>query len=88
MIRQLLWRLLLIALPFVLYSLYLSLIRWRAGHTPPRTPWTVLFIIGLSLFSLSFLFWRFNDAPDATGTYVPPHLENGEVVPGRVEQNP
>ena len=85
MIRELGLRILLFALPFAIFWLYLFLMRWRPGHTPPKTPWTILFIIGLSLFAVSFLFWRFNETVTADGVYVPPHVENGQVVPGRTE---
>ena len=85
MIREVELRFVLIALPFFIYGLYLFLMRWRPGHVPPKTPWTILFIIGLSLFAVSFLFWRFSEPADTSGVYVAPHLENGKVVPGHVE---
>jgi hypothetical protein len=85
MIRELGLRLLLLALPFAVFGLYLFLMRWRPGHAPPKTPWTILFITGLSLFAVSFVFWRFNEDVEATGTYVPPHVEDGKVVPGHTE---
>ncbi len=88
MIREVAWRLLLFALPFGLYSFYLFLIRWRPGHAPPRTPWATLFIVGLSLFSASFVVWRFSEAPQTQGIYIPPHVQDGQVVPGHVEKGP
>ena len=86
MIREIALRILLFAVPFIVFWVYLFVMRWRPGHTPPRTPWTMLFIIGLSLFAVSFVVWRFTEDTTAAGTYVPPHLENGKVVPGRVEE--
>ena len=85
MMRELLERILLIGVPFAIYVLYLFLMRWRPGHTPPRTPWTILFIIGLSLFAASFIFWRVSEPANTNGTYVAPHMENGKIVPGHVE---
>ena len=85
MIREVGLRFLLIAVPLTIYGLWLFLMRWRPGHVPPKTPWTLLFIAGLALFAASFLFWRFSEAPDTSGTYVAPQLENGKIVPGHVE---
>lgn len=85
MIREIGLRILLILLPFAVYSLYLFLMRWRPGYARTKTPWTLLFAIGLSLFAASFVFWRFSASQGTSGVYVPPHVENGKIVPGRVD---
>lgn len=86
MTRIILERLLLFAVPFALYGVYLMLIRMRpTPTTAPATPWTMLFIAGLSLFALSFLIWGFTEGEPTTGRYVAPHVVNGEVVPGYVQ---
>ena len=86
MTRIILERLLLFAVPFALYGAYLMLMRMRPPPSAVRaTPWTMLFIAGLSLFALSFLIWGFTEGEPTTGHYVAPHMVNGEVVPGYVQ---
>lgn len=47
-------------------------------------PWYWLIAIGLSLSVLSILiYWYFNNEPIG-GSYIPPRLENGEIVPGKI----
>ena len=70
--------------PFLLFIAYRLLVtrgRGFLGHTP----WFVLTVVGLvlacaSLASLAFLG---GDAPG--GTYVPPRIEDGRIVPGEVK---
>lgn len=86
MTRIILERMLLFAVPFALYGIYLMLMRMRPPpNTARATPWTMLFIAGLSLFALSFLVWGFTEGEPTTGRYVAPHMVNGEVVPGYVQ---
>jgi drug/metabolite transporter superfamily protein YnfA len=42
-------------------------------------------ILGTILVIISLVFMRFADENPPEGTYVPPRLENGQVVPGRFE---
>jgi len=86
MIRIILTRLLLFLLPFALYALYVYLLRFRPNSSRPQTPWTPLFIAGLSLVVLSFLVLGFTEPQNMEGTYVPPHAVNGKVVPGHFEK--
>ena len=85
MIRALIERLLLFAVPFLVYGGYLLLMRFRPSTPEHRHPWTLLFIAGLTLFALSFLLWRFTDGEPTTGVYVAPHVVNGQVIPGYVK---
>ncbi|HTP76682.1 MAG TPA: DUF6111 family protein [Rhizomicrobium sp.] len=86
MTRIILERLLLFAVPFLLYGAYLLLLRLRpASGAAQSTPWTMLFIAGLSLFALSFVVWGLNEGEPTTGRYVAPHLVNGKIVPGYVQ---
>ncbi len=86
MTRIILERLLLFAVPFALYGIYLALMQLRPpAAVAPRTPWTMLFIAGLSLFALSFIVWGITEGEPTSGHYVPPHLVNGTVVPGYVQ---
>lgn len=88
MTRSILERVLLFALPFAIYGVYLLLLRLHPARGRPPTPWTWLFAAGLSLVALSFLVWRFVDSEPITGLYVAPHVVNGKVVPGYVEPAP
>jgi hypothetical protein len=86
MTRIILERLLLFAVPFALYSIYVALMQLRPpAATARQTPWTMLFIAGLSLFALSFVLWGITEGEPTTGHYVAPHLVNGKVVPGYVQ---
>jgi hypothetical protein len=88
MIRRALFDLLLFVSPFVLYALYLRLAPKTEPNAPGRThPWTLLFGTGLVLVVLSFLLLGFEEGQGERGIYVPPHVENGQVVPGHIEGN-
>lgn len=83
MLRIALFYLLPFLLPFIGYFLYRFLVT-RGQPLLQSTPWFILSVIGLllviaSLFSLAFIG---DGAPD--GVYVPPHMEDGRLVPGRV----
>lgn len=82
MIRVFLQELALFIVPFALYALLLTLQRkkvmdvehWsRAGMT--------LTIIGLAL-AIAGLLYLGIFVETHTGTYVPPHMEDGKLVPG------
>jgi len=84
MIARISFDLLLFLLPFALYAVYLRL-RRHDEETPTRQhPWTALFISGLVLVAASFVFWGVFENANQRGVYVPPHLEDGRLVPGRV----
>ena len=86
MTRQIIERLFLVALPFLLYGGYLMVLRFLP--VPPagqrQHPWVWLFIAGLVLFAASFVIWGVTEGDPITGTYVAPHVVNGKVVPGYV----
>jgi heme/copper-type cytochrome/quinol oxidase subunit 3 len=74
----------LFALPFVLYAVFL----WatRAGVMDPES-WPVARLITLAIISFALVigsfvyFAAFSGAPPGS-TYVPAHMENGKFVPG------
>jgi heme/copper-type cytochrome/quinol oxidase subunit 3 len=86
MIRPVLSELLLFALPFVLYAVFL----WatRAGVMDPES-WPVSRLITLAIMSFllvigSFIYFaNYTGAPPGS-TYVPAHIEDGKFVPGQV----
>jgi heme/copper-type cytochrome/quinol oxidase subunit 3 len=85
MIRRLLYETLLFLLPFALYAVYLRLSKREEDAPRPKHPWTILFASGLALVAASFLIWGITEGAGEQGVYVPPHVENGRVVPGHVE---
>jgi hypothetical protein len=84
MIRRLFYELLLFLLPFALYAIYLKLIERDAAASKRAHPWTILFASGLLLVVASFLIWGIEEGAGERGVYVPPHVEDGRVIPGRV----
>jgi hypothetical protein len=85
MIRRIAFELLLFLLPFGLYAAYLRLSKREAEQPREAHPWTVLFASGLALVAASFLIWGITEGAGQQGVYVPPHVENGRVVPGHVD---
>ncbi|AMJ60870.1 DUF6111 family protein [Bosea sp. PAMC 26642] len=83
MLRSIIEEVLLFVLPFCLFAGYLIVKR--------RNPLDVehwsqhLFVLsacGLALAVAVFAFTALN-APRSQGAYEPPHMENGQLVPGR-----
>jgi hypothetical protein len=85
MIRRIAFEVLLFLLPFALYGAYWRLAKRDEAEPAPTHPWTILFTSGLVLVAASFLFWGITEGAGQQGVYVAPHVENGRVVPGRVE---
>ena len=88
MIRRFMFELLLFLTPFALYAAYLKVSKYDAEKPPHPHPWTSLFVVGLVLVAGSFVIWGVTEGAGQLGTYVPPHVENGHVVPGHVDPNP
>jgi heme/copper-type cytochrome/quinol oxidase subunit 3 len=85
MVRRILFEILLFLLPFGLYAAYLKISKYDAEKPAHQHPWTGLFVSGLLLVAASFVIWGVTEGAGQRGTYVPPHLENGQVVPGHVD---
>ena len=85
MIRRLLLDVVLFLLPFFLYGIYWRAIGFAASRREEHVhPWTYLTAAGLLLVILSFVWWGLSSGEPTTGIYIPPHLENGEIVPGQI----
>ncbi len=84
MISRVFFDVLLFLLPFALYLAYLRLREEDEGASSKQHPWTSLFISGLVLVAASFVFWGLFENANQRGVYIPPHLEDGRLVPGRV----
>jgi hypothetical protein len=74
-------------LPFGAYFMYVALtkraeakgIRWQ------EAPWVWLAITGLVLVIITFFTIGLLGGENPTGTYVPPRVEDGKIVPGQVK---
>jgi len=86
MIRIVLERMALFALPFMVFALYAWVFHRRFKAPQPGTPWFWLTAAGLILVILSFLYAGFADNEGTGGTYVAPQYVNGKIVPAHVDE--
>jgi hypothetical protein len=91
MIRTTLFHIALLIAPAVLFFIYLvvarkvRLSRSETAKVLREFPWPWLLGVGLALMAASLVALSFNSGDERGGTYVPPHMEDGKVVPGKVE---
>ena len=86
LLRKLVYHVLPFLIPFVVYLVYVvATNRSRSkGKILDETPWFWLITVGLGLSVLSILvYWYFSSEPIGR-FYIPPRLEDGEIVPGKV----
>ena len=86
MIRIVLERMVLFALPFLLFALYVLTVHRRQGRPRPDTPWIWLSVAGLVLVIASFVAVGLTEGETTKGVYVPPHYVNGKIVPAHVDR--
>lgn len=91
MLRKLLTVLLPLALPFIAYGFYLLLARYLArrraeGEVPgwADAPWPTILAVGVALTGATLIALRFYSGESIQGTYVAPHYEDGQIVPGGI----
>jgi hypothetical protein len=86
MLRAVLEPLALFLSPFIVFAIYLivrlryplAVEHWTRGRVSTLTLLGLaIAVIGMFVFGLS--------APRGRGVYVPAHIENGVLVPGRIE---
>jgi hypothetical protein len=83
MLRVLLHYLLPLLLPFIVYFAYIGLTRGRAPGWLDRTPWVMLLVAGVVLLVASLVTWSLWSGSGTDEVYLPPRIEDGEIVPGR-----
>jgi hypothetical protein len=82
--RLFLQYLLPLLLPFLIYAAYVALAQGRM----PRwldlgaREWVMLGGTGLALLMISLVTWSLLSGSPPDETYIPPHLEDGRIVPG------
>ncbi len=87
MIRMVLERMVLFALPFALFAAYVWLFRHRLQRARPDTPWFWLTATGLVLVIASFFYAGFTEGETTRGVYVAPQYVDGKIVPGHVDES-
>ncbi len=75
-------------LPFAAWIAWRLLVT-RAGKLLESTPWFALTVAGLLLVCAGFvLLVTIEPGAPPDATYVPPHLEDGRLVPGEFRRAP
>ena len=85
MIRPILTEILLFATPFAAYALFL--VATRAGVLHPES-WNLRVVLSLTVIAIllsiaGLAILRQQHTHPAGSDYIPPHMENGRVVPGQ-----
>lgn len=85
MIRIILFNLFLFSLPFIMLSVWLWWFRRTRPDQVEMKIWAYASVAGFACMLAGLLFFRsVTDAPTGS-VYVPPSVENGELVPGHFE---
>jgi hypothetical protein len=87
MLRVLLEVVLPFAAPFLVFAAWRLLVA-RGGRMLDRIPWFMLTACGLLLVVASFFAMALVTGFGPGGIYIPPHVEDGAVVPGRFVPKP
>jgi uncharacterized protein DUF6111 len=89
-----------LVLPTALYLVWLRLRHWLPQGSPEGSaeaspqgesmhwaalPWVWLAAAGAVLLALMLFVVTVHFGSPQPGTYVPPHVENGQIVPGHIE---
>ena len=89
MIRVILINLLLLLLPTVIYFAYIYIRRNRSPDAEVMADAPIFWLLasGAALCVLVLIYFVDWTGNVPGGRYIPPHYEDGVVVPGRVEPN-
>lgn len=79
-----------VLIPLLIYIVWMFSVRRRAkkmGEKPPHFRDGPLFWVVVSslLIAVVMFVWIGLSHPQNRGDYVPPHMENGRIVPGAIE---
>jgi hypothetical protein len=88
MLRKILFHGIPLLLPFLVYGTWMYMVRRKRDETGglwDDAPWTWLLIGGFVLMIASLFAVGMLSGDDPDGTYVPPHVVDGTIVPGRMQ---
>lgn len=89
MLRIVLIQLLLFAIPFIVWALYVLMVQRRslaAGGAFNDAPIAWLLGAGTAMVAAGLVYLAvFSGTPAGEGQYVPPRLEDGRIIPGHIE---
>ena len=88
MLRKILFHDIPLLLPFLAYGLWMYVIKRKqatSGGVWDDAPWTWLVIAGFVLMIASLFAVGLLSGDDPSGTYVPPHVVDGVIVPGQMQ---
>jgi hypothetical protein len=91
MLRELLTLGVPLLLPTVLYLLWLRAVQWSQASDANwwrGMPWVWLALTGVGLTTLVLFVVTVHFGTSTPGVYVPPHVEQGQIVPGHIEPKP
>ncbi len=87
-----------LVLPTALYLVWVRLAHWSPGGSEQESesergeavrwstlPWIWLAVAGAVLLALMLFVVTVRFGSPQPGTYVPPHVENGRIVPGHID---
>jgi hypothetical protein len=86
--REILTLVVPLVLPTVIYLIWLRTARWsEASGTVAwhKLPWVWLALTGVALTAIVLVVVTVGFGTTTPGIYVPPHVENGRIVPGHIE---
>ena len=90
--KTLLTKILPLLLPVVIYFIWLRYSRRKSlatGADMPglrEAPWIWMIAAALGVLVLGVIFLQLTTGEEPGGVYVPPHVEDGRVVPGHIER--
>jgi uncharacterized membrane protein YadS len=88
MIRVVIENILLFLLPTLLYVLYMYIVRGDkrpASRSLDDAPLFILFFLGAALVVGTLIVFGSVNGGKPGQAYIPPHIENGKIVPGTIE---
>lgn len=85
MLRLVLWNLFLFSLPFMVAWLWLKWVKRVPLAQAGYKIWAGAALVGLALLFASLLLFRSSLGVPPDRNYIPPHMENGQLIPGQFE---
>tara|TARA_B100000686_G_scaffold353541_1_gene459574 strand:- start:1643 stop:1918 length:276 start_codon:yes stop_codon:yes gene_type:complete len=90
--KLILTKILPLALPLLVYLVWLFYAHKRARKHGTQinqlsdAPWLLIGLSGLAVLIIGMLTLGILTGDDVGGVYIPSHIENGEVVKGRIDR--